>query len=89
MSIQIKAKGGNVFAVTVAAMSTTKHTVTLDDPYYQKLTDGAISKKELIEASFEFLLEREPNTSILSRFDLSLIQDYFSEFEETIQDEYL
>ncbi|MBZ0257295.1 hypothetical protein K8I31_14600 [bacterium] len=89
MSIKIKAGGGDVFEVTVAALSTTKHTVTLDDAYYQKLTDGSISKKELIQASFEFLLEREPNTSILSRFDLPLIQHYFPEYEETIQDEFL
>ena len=85
MSIQVKAKSDVEFDVTVAASSTTTHTVTLDDAYYQKLTGGSITKEALIEASFEFLLEREPNTSILSKFDLPLIQHYFSEYESTIK----
>jgi len=34
----------------------------------------------LIQA-FQFLLEREPNTSILKDFDVSVINRYFPEFE--------
>lgn len=34
----------------------------------------------LIEASFEFLLEREPKESILSRFELPVIERYFPEY---------
>lgn len=85
MAIQVKPKSGDLFEVTVSASSTTTHAVTLDDAYYQKLTGGSITKEALIEASFEFLLQREPNTSILSRFDLPLIQHYFSEYEKTIK----
>ena len=33
-------------------------------------TGGRVSREDLIRASFEFLLERESNTMILSRFDL-------------------
>jgi hypothetical protein len=40
----------------------------------------------LVETSFKFLLERESNTSILSRFDLPIIERYFPEYEETIKD---
>ena len=37
--------------------------------------------EELVQRSFEFLLEREPNTSILRRFDLPVIGKYFPEYE--------
>ena len=72
------------FEVTVAGRPTTTHTVTLAAAYYQKLTGGSIPPEQLIRRSFEFLLEREPNSSILRRFDLPLIQSYFAEYEETI-----
>jgi hypothetical protein len=36
--------------------------------------------EELLEAAFEFLLEREPKESILSRFELPVIEQYFPEF---------
>ena len=38
----------------------------------------------LVERSFDFLLERESNRTILSTFDLSVIQRYFPEYERTI-----
>jgi hypothetical protein len=52
--------------------------------YLQKLTGGRVSAETLIEKSFEFLLERESNTSILRSFDLPVIQRYFPEYERTI-----
>ena len=61
-----------------------KFKVNLDDDYWQKLTKGKISKEKLIEASFKFLLEREPISAILSEFNLKLIQKYFPEFEEKV-----
>jgi len=63
----------------------TKHIVTLDKSYYEKLTKGKITKKELIERSFEFLLDREPKESILSRFNLKVITTYFPEYEQKIR----
>lgn len=36
--------------------------------------------------SFRFLLEREPNTSILSSFDLPVIGRYFPEYEREIRE---
>ena len=83
--IHIEEKNPNKFKVTVEeGGSTTTHTVKVDDSYYQKLTGGSITKKELVEKSFEFLLAREPKESIMSRFDLPTIQRYFSEYESTI-----
>jgi len=62
-----------------------EYIVGLDDRYWQDLTAGKITKEELIKKSFEFLLEREPKESILSRFRLQLINRYFPEFEKVIK----
>jgi hypothetical protein len=42
------------------------------------------SVDELIRASFEFLLQREPPSSILADFELSTIERYFPEFRERV-----
>ncbi|MEZ5397399.1 MAG: hypothetical protein R2724_32110 [Bryobacterales bacterium] len=67
------------------------HQWTLDDHSYRhgsarvlRRSSGAADPALLVERSFEFLLEREPNTSILSQFDLSVIQRYFPEYERSI-----
>lgn len=39
---------------------------------------------DLVEASFAFLLEREPKESILREFDLTVIGRYFPEYEQEI-----
>jgi len=73
------------FEVTVADRTTTTHRVTIKPSYYDKLTDGQISAEKLVEKSFEFLLQRESNTSILRTFDLPVIGRYFPEYETTIR----
>jgi hypothetical protein len=65
--------------------SESTHQVTLDPKDHAKLTAGAAEPEKLIRKSFEFLLEREPKESILSRFDLSAINRYFPEFEREIK----
>ena len=82
--IHVRKTDGGTFEVTVKAGSTTTHTVTLSQEYYQKLASGKVSEETLIEKSFEFLLERESNISILSRFELPVIGHYFPEYEKTI-----
>jgi hypothetical protein len=82
--IEVVKRDSETFQVTVRARSTTVHTVTLKHDDYQRLTGGKTSPETLIEKSFEFLLERESNTSILSRFDLTVIARYFPEYEKTI-----
>jgi hypothetical protein len=83
--IQVERRGENEFRVTVKGATTTQHTVSLDDDYYQRLTGEPISKEELIEKSFRFLLARESNRSILSSFNLKVISNYFPEFEDEIK----
>ena len=80
--IQVETLDPTTFRVTVDGRSTTTHTVTVRPDYADKL--GATDSAMLVERSFEFLLEREPNTSILSQFELSVIQRYFPEYEQTI-----
>ena len=83
--IQVEPKGKNVYRVTVEeGGSRSQHTVTLEEGYYRKLTDGKITPEELIRKSFDFLLERESKESILSSFELPVIQRYFPEYERTI-----
>ena len=74
------------FKVTVAGDVTTHHTVTVDADYHEQLTGGRVAAEVLVEKSFEFLLEREPNTSILSSFDLPVIGHYFPDYERVIGD---
>jgi hypothetical protein len=74
------------YEVTVTDRTTTTHTVTVDPSYYQTLTGGRVPAAKLVEKSFEFLLERESNTSILRSFDLPVIGRYFPEYEITIRE---
>jgi hypothetical protein len=82
--ITVRSIDATTYEVTVNSGSTTTHTVTLSDDYCQQLTAGRVPPEKLIEASFAFLLEREPNTSILRKFDLPLIGSYFPEYEREI-----
>ena len=84
MAFQVAKINETTFKVTVEGRTTTTHTVTVSGDYYRKLTGGRVTADELVEKSFEFLLERESNTSILSTFDLPVIQRYFPEYERTI-----
>ena len=82
--ITIKTLGNHTFLVTVEAKTSTEHTVTVSPEYAQQLTKGKVNVETLLEKSFEFLLAREPNTSILRNFDLSVISRYFAEYERSI-----
>ena len=55
MSIFIKELLNNKFEITINKKIVTKHTVVLTDEYYKNLTENKISKKKLLEYSFEFL----------------------------------
>jgi hypothetical protein len=74
------------FDVEVRAGSTTTHCVTLARSDYEWLVGGkSCPPEELVRKSFDFLLERESNQSILRRFDLPLIARYFPEYETEIR----
>lgn len=63
----------------------TEHTVTVSPASLARWGGGRERQEDvedLVRRSFEFLLEREPATSILRRFDLSVIESYFPEYDE-------
>lgn len=80
MSIAIRHERGNDYLVTVDdERGVTSHVVTLWPSDVDRYAAGA-EPEELIEAAFEFLLEREPPQAILARFELPVIERYFPEF---------
>jgi hypothetical protein len=86
--IEIYQIGDDQYKVEVSSMGhRTMHEVSLSDGYWHKLVDGKISKKDLLQKTFEFLLERERNTDILESFPLEKITQYFPDFERNIRDE--
>ena len=85
MTISVIAKSQDTFEVVVATQSITTHSVTVTDAIHTKLTNGKISKETLVEKSFEFLLAREPNTSILSQFKIEVISQYFPDYVGAVE----
>ncbi len=80
MLIDIKKINNNEFRVVVKKKTITEHVVVLSDQTLKKLTKNLKTKEELLMFSFEFLLEKEDNTSILKTFELSEISRYFQDF---------
>ena len=74
----------DIFKVTVSGSIATRHEVTVTDIAHHRLTSGRVTKEELLDFSFKFLLDREPNTSILSKFDITVISQYFPEYESEL-----
>lgn len=64
----------------------TRHvvTVTAADLARWGLGSGREDVVDLVARSFEFLLRREPPSSILRSFDLAVIQRYFPEYDTEI-----
>ncbi len=73
------------FKVTVQeGEGETHHRVTMSQSTYMKLTGGKVDACRCIEAAFEFLLDHEPKESILSKFDVTVILNYFPSFEREL-----
>ena len=77
MELLINELSDKKFEVIIYADQETIHKVFISNQTYLDLTSKKISKKELVKFSFEFLLEREPNTAILSSFVLFKFQNTF------------
>lgn len=61
-----------------------EHEVTVDRATLDDLAPGA-TPEALVDASFRFLLEREPPDSILRRFELPIIGRYFADYPDEIR----
>jgi hypothetical protein len=62
----------------------TVHEVAVTAADLVRLAPLAADPVDLVARSFEFLLAREPRTSILRAFELTMIGRYFPEFEGAI-----
>jgi hypothetical protein len=83
--IRVKSVGGDEYEVTVsAAGERTTHRVRVTERDRLQYGPDATAER-LLEESFRFLLEREPPSSILSRFDLPVIGKYFPEYAAEIR----
>ena len=82
--IKISHVGDDDWMVTVQEAVVTHHRVRATKADAARFSEGAALER-LLEESFRFLLEREPNTSIMTSFSLPLIGRYFPEFEEEIR----
>ncbi len=63
----------------------TSHNVGVPAGYPDSLGCGHVAPEELVRASFEFLLEREPASSILRKFSLHVISRYFPDYPAEIR----
>ena len=68
--IEVRHLSGDQYEVRVTNGNATTHQVTLNEADRIRLGGADISGDALIAESFRFLLEREPNSSILQKFDL-------------------
>lgn len=64
--------------------SQSRYSVTLSQSDYEQWTQGKVPPERVIEAAFEFLLEREPASSIMSEFDCSVMRRYFPEVDQEL-----
>ena len=72
----------NTYKVVVKDDVETTHYVSIDDTDHERFTKKKETKRNLVMFAFKFLLEREKNTSILPKFVVSIICDFFPEFEK-------
>ena len=84
MDIEVTELDGETFRVAVSdGGSATTHEVIVTESAVSRLGGGA-SAVQLVRASFAFLLDREPKESIMARFDLPVIGEYFPEYGSMI-----
>jgi hypothetical protein len=76
--------GWSCDVVVGTAADRSAHTVRVPAATLAALAPGHGDPERLVAASFAFLLEREPASSILRRFELGEIARYFPEYPDEI-----
>jgi hypothetical protein len=64
--------------------SSTEHHVSVSRAEWERYGIGYRTPEALVEASFRFLLDREPKEQILAAFDLGQITKYFPSYSHDI-----
>ncbi len=62
----------------------TSHRVTVPEDLIEELELPEDDLESVVRESFEFLLEREPASSILPQFSLDVISRYFPEYRQEL-----
>jgi hypothetical protein len=73
------------YRVEVAGKSSTSHEVKVPSGLAQDIGGAGVDDADFVLASFKFLLEREPNTSILRTFSIEVIGSYFPEWRDEMK----
>jgi hypothetical protein len=63
----------------------TGHKVRLPPGFLDDLLLTGVDQETIVRETFDFLLEREPATSILAEFSLDDVSRYFPEFPQELQ----
>jgi hypothetical protein len=79
--IEVTPSGDRFHVVVRDGSTTTEHDVTVPPALVDRF---GVEPARLVEASFAFLLEREPATSILRQFDLTVIGRYFPDYPDAL-----
>lgn len=83
--ISVDHEDGSSYRVTVEdADGRSIHLVTVMPSDVEHYAPGA-TPEELLEASFEFLLQREPRAAILASFDLPVIERDFPDYPQAMR----
>jgi len=61
-----------------------QYQVTLDWSDYDLWSHGRVAPEKVVHAAFKFLLQHEPASSVLSKFDCSLIRRYFPQVDKDL-----
>ena len=89
MDIAVRAgAGGWVCEVTLEHQGRrSRHTVSVSTSDLRRWGrgEGTAAVEDLVRRSFDFLLEREPPSSILPRFELSVIERYFPDYDQMLK----
>ena len=87
--INISETENGTYEVTVTAAGDGQSTyrVKIDDAYLEELgvrADRQESIAWLLQATFEFLLNREPKEAIMAEFELPVVEHFFPEYRAWI-----
>jgi hypothetical protein len=84
--VDVVEQAPGTYTVTISdGGATTSHTVRVPSGLPATMGCAQVPVVELVRFSMEFLLEREPPTSILRTFSLEQIGDYFPDYGVTIR----
>jgi hypothetical protein len=84
--VSVEHQPDGTFSVNVGSgPGATRHFVSVPGELPAVLGCEHVAVDDLVRASFGFLLEREPATSILRHFSLNQIADYFPDYPSEIR----